>query len=181
MDSTNGENLVQAKVVQSLVSIFLTAESKSSPRSRQRTRSSTRLRTEGPHATAGENGTLENAGVDFTVAELTKHALLDPLMQAGVKTGVVLLRRDTFEKEVVGQIQSSRPLAVLLLAAEGELEQMRSEAQTKGLDTLIETLKRAEMVHFLFGETRDGLRSRVPKRGLLVQLGTLPVTRAVAE
>ena len=37
------------------------------------------------------------------------------------------------------------------------------------------------MVHFLFGETRDGLRSRVPKRGLLVQLGALAVTRAVAE
>lgn len=37
------------------------------------------------------------------------------------------------------------------------------------------------MVHFLFGETRDGLRSRVPKRGLLVQLGTPAVTRTVAE
>ena len=37
------------------------------------------------------------------------------------------------------------------------------------------------MVHFLFGETRDGLRSRVPKRGLLVQLGAPVVTRAVAE
>ena len=37
------------------------------------------------------------------------------------------------------------------------------------------------MVHFLFGETRDGLRSRAPKRGLLVQLGTPAVTRTVAE
>ena len=43
---------------------------------------------------------MPDAGVDFTVAQLTKHALLDPLTQAGVKTGVVLLRRDTFEKEV---------------------------------------------------------------------------------
>ena len=89
--------------------IFLTtAKSKSPPRSRQRARSSTRPRTEGPHATDWENGSLEDAGVDFTVAQLTKHALLDPLTQAVVKTGVVLLRRDTFEKEVVGQIQSSR-------------------------------------------------------------------------
>ena len=176
------KNLGQAKVVQSLVGIFLTtAKSKSPLRSKRRARSSARPRTEGPHATAWENGTLEDAGVDFTVAQLTKHALLDPLTQAGVKTGVVLLRRDTFEKEVVGQIQSSRPLAVLLPAAEGELEQMRTEAQAKRLDILIETLKRADMVHFLFGETRDGLRSRVPKRGLLVQLGAPAVTRAVAE
>ena len=29
---------------------------------------------------------------------------------------------------------------------------------------------------FLFGETRDGLRSRVPKRGFLVQLGATAVT-----
>ena len=138
------KNLGQAKVVQSLVGIFLTtAKSKSPLRSKRRARSSARPRTEGPHATAWENGTLEDAGVDFTVAQLTKHALLDPLTQAGVKTGVVLLRRDTFEKEVVGQIQSSRPLAVLLPAAEGELEQMRTEAQAKGFDILIETLKRA--------------------------------------
>ena len=38
------------------------------------------------------------------------------------------------------------------------------------------------MVRFLFGETRDGLRSRVPKRGLLlVQLGAATVTRAGTE
>ena len=119
--------------------------------------------------------------MDVTAAQLTKHSLLDPLIQAGAKTGEVLLRRDTFEKDVIGQIQSSRPLAALLPAAEGELEQMRTEAQAKGLDTLIEVLKHAEMVHFLFGETRDELRSRVPKRGLLVQLGTPAVTCTVAE
>ena len=37
------------------------------------------------------------------------------------------------------------------------------------------------MVRFLLGETRDGLRSRVPKRGLLVQLGATALTRAVTE
>ena len=83
--------------------------------------------------------------------------MLDPLMQAGSKTGVVLLRRDTFQKDVIGQIQSSRPLAVLLPAAEGEIEQMRAEAHAKGLEALITVLKLVEIVRFLFGETRDGL------------------------
>ena len=49
------------------------------------------------------------------------HALLDPLTQAGAQTGVVLLCRDTFEKVVVGQIQSSRPLVALLPVAEDEM------------------------------------------------------------
>ena len=121
------KNLGQAKVVQSLVGTFLTdAKAKSPLRSGQRIWSSTRPRTESPYATTWENGSLEEAGVD---------CLLDPLVQAGATTGVVLLRRDTFEKDVIGQIQSSRPLAALLPAAEGELEQMRTEAQAKGLDT----------------------------------------------
>ena len=142
------KNLGQAKVVQCLVGTFLTdAKAKSPPHSRQRVQSSTRQRTEGPHATTWENGSLEEAGVDFTAAQLTKHALLDPLMS---EDRCVLLRRDTFEKDVIGQIQSSRPLAALLPAAEGELEQMRTEAQAKGLDTLIEVQKHAEMVHFVF-------------------------------
>ena len=57
-------------------------------------RSSTRSRADGPRMTSWENGSLEDAGVDFTVGQLSKHALLDPLTQTGTKTGVVLLRRD---------------------------------------------------------------------------------------
>ena len=120
-------------------------------------------------------------GVDLTIGRQSKHALLEPPTQTGAKTGIVLVRRDTFEKDVVGQIQSSRPLAVLLPAVDGELEQMRAEAHAKGLEILINVLKRAEMVHLFFGEARDGLRSRVPKRGLLAQLGGTAVIRAVSE
>ena len=106
--------------------------------------------------TSWENGSQEDAGVDFTVGQLSNHALLDPLTQTGTKTGVVLLRRDTFEKDVVGQIQSSRPQAVLLPAAERDLEQKQAKAHAKGLKNLINMLRRTEMVHFLLGGTRDG-------------------------
>ena len=175
------KNLGQAKVVQSLVGISLTEARSPPPCSAQRKQSSTGPRGEGPRTTAWENGTLEDAGALFTVGQQTKHAPLDPLTQTGAKTGIVLLRRDTFEKDVVGQIQSSRPLAVLLPAAEGDLEQTRAEAHAKGLENLIIVLQRAKMVHFLFGETRGGLKSRVPKRGLLLQLGATAVTRTVAD
>ena len=122
------KNLGQAKVVQSLVGTSSL---------RQGHLLSTRPRADGPRMTAWENGTLEDAGVDFTVGHLSKHALLDPLTQTGAKTGIALLRRDTFEKDVVGQIQSSRPLAVLLPAVDGELEQMQAEAHANGLEILL--------------------------------------------
>lgn len=83
------KNLGQAKVVQSLVGTFLTdAKAKSPPHSGQRVRSSTRPRTEGPYATIWENGSLEGAGVDFTAAQLTKHALLDPLIRSEDRCGL---------------------------------------------------------------------------------------------
>ena len=107
-------NLGQAEVVQCLVGIFLTEAESRSHRAAQRKQSSTRPHAEDPRSTAWESGTLEEAGVDFTVGQLLKHAQLDPLAQTSVETRIVLLRRGTFEKDVVGQIQSSRPLAVLL-------------------------------------------------------------------
>ena len=106
------------------------------PHSAQRKQSPTRPRAEGPRTTAWESGTLEDAGVDFTVGQESKRALLDPLTQTGAKTGIVLLRRDSFENDVVGQIQSSRPLP----AADRELEQMRAESHAKGLEFLINVL-----------------------------------------
>ena len=38
---------------------------------------------------------------------------------------------------------------------------MQAEPHAKGLEILISVFKRAEMLHFFFGKTRDGLKSRV--------------------